>query len=61
MLLWRLGDTDVSFTEDVTKRFEAYGWHTQILSDGDHDLAGLVSAISKAQTVKDKPSIIKIR
>lgn len=55
------GDTAFSFTEDVIKRFEAYGWHTQTVSDGDEDLDSIKTAIEKAQKVKDKPSLIKVR
>ncbi|KAI8803515.1 Transketolase, thiamine diphosphate binding domain-containing protein [Cladochytrium replicatum] len=55
------GDTDVSFTEDVLKRFEAYGWHTQTLGDGDHDLESIAHAVEIAKSVTDRPSIIKIR
>lgn len=29
------GSTDLAFTEDVLKRYEAYGWHTQTVADGD--------------------------
>ena len=54
------GDTACAFTEDVTKRFEAYGWHTQWVKDGDHDLEGIEAAIKRAQTVKDKPSMIRL-
>jgi transketolase len=54
------GDTKVAFTEDVLKRFEAYGWHTQWVKDGDHDLDGIEAAIQKAKEVKDKPSVIKL-
>ncbi|KAK9429262.1 Transketolase, thiamine diphosphate binding domain-containing protein [Lipomyces doorenjongii] len=54
------GDTDQALTEDVLKRYEAYGWHTVWVKDGDHDLAGIAAAIEEAQSVKDKPSIIKI-
>ncbi|KAK5170378.1 Transketolase [Saxophila tyrrhenica] len=54
------GDTKVSFTEDVTKRFESYGWHTQWVKDGDNDLEGIEAAIQKAKDVKDKPSMIKL-
>lgn len=54
------GDTKCAFTEDVLKRFEAYGWHTLWVKDGDHDLQGIEEAIRKAQEVKDKPSVIKI-
>ncbi|CAI2167206.1 18034_t:CDS:2 [Funneliformis geosporum] len=55
------GDTEVSFTEDVCKRFEAYGWHTQVITDGDHDLASITEAIENAKKVTDKPSLIKIK
>ncbi|KIW64373.1 transketolase [Phialophora macrospora] len=54
------GDTKCAFTEDVEKRFEAYGWHVQHVKDGDHDLAGIEAAIQKAKEVKDKPSMIKL-
>ena len=54
------GNTNVAFTEDVLKRFEAYGWHTQWVQKGDDDLAGIEAAIKKAQEVKDKPSVIKL-
>ncbi|KZM26554.1 Transketolase [Ascochyta rabiei] len=54
------GDTKCAFTEDVMKRFEAYGWHTQHVEDGDSDLEGIEAAIKKAQEVKDKPSVIKL-
>ncbi|TVY21655.1 putative transketolase [Lachnellula arida] len=55
------GDTNCSFTEDVVKRFEAYGWHTEIVEDGDHDLEAMEAAIKKCQSVKNKPSLIKLR
>ena len=42
------------------KRFEAYGWHTEWVKDGDHDLDGIEAAIEKARQVKYKPSVIKL-
>ena len=54
------GRTDVSFTEDVLKRYEAYGWHVQEIPDGNTDVEGISKAIEKAKSVTDKPSIIKI-
>ena len=54
------GPTELSFTEDVLKRFEAYHWHVQIVEDGN-DLEGISKAIEAAQTVKDKPSLIAVR
>ncbi len=55
------GDTNIAFTEDVGKRYESYGWHVEILADGDHDLDGIEAAIKRCQAVTDKPSIIKLR
>ncbi|KAJ3050661.1 Transketolase [Rhizophlyctis rosea] len=55
------GDTALGFTEDVPKRFEAYGWHVQVLDDGDNDLAGIAAAVEAAKKVTNKPSLIKIR
>ncbi|KAJ5091492.1 hypothetical protein NUU61_006362 [Penicillium alfredii] len=54
------GDTKCAFTEDVIKRFEAYGWHTEWVKDGDNDLEGIEAAIRKCQQVTDKPSVIKL-
>lgn len=54
------GDTKCAFTEDVTKRFESYGWHVVWVKDGDHDLEGIEAAIKEAQSVKDKPSMIRL-
>ena len=54
------GRTDVSFTEDVLKRYEAYGWHVQEIAEGNTDVDGISKAIEKAKAVTDKPSIIKI-
>jgi len=54
------GETDLSFTEDVNKRMESYGWHTLHVVDGNHDLAGINKAIEEAKAVKDKPSFIKV-
>ncbi|KAK7943741.1 transketolase [Apiospora aurea] len=55
------GDTNVAFTEDTIKRYEAYGWHVVVVDDGDNDLEGIAAAIKKCQEVKDKPSMIKLR
>jgi transketolase len=54
------GSTDISFTEDVSKRFEAYGWHVQHVADGNTDLDGIAKAIEAAKAVTDKPSLIKV-
>ncbi len=58
------GSTDVSFTEDVNKRFEAYDWHVQHVERGngeDNDsLDSIAKALEAAKAVTDKPSFIKI-
>ena len=54
------GRTDVSFTEDVLKRYESYGWHVQHVPDGNKDVNAIANAIQLAKEVTDKPSIIKI-
>jgi transketolase len=54
------GPTDLSYTEDVLKRFEAYHWHVQMVQDGN-DLEALGKAIEAAKAVKDKPSLIAVR
>ncbi|MFZ0274703.1 MAG: transketolase [Acidobacteriaceae bacterium] len=54
------GPTELSFTEDRLKRFEAYHWHVQIVEDGN-DLEAISKAIEAAQAVKDKPSLIAVR
>src|SRR6267378_4698398 len=54
------GFTDLAFSEDVPKRFEAYGWHTLTVADGN-DLDSLEQAIRDAQSVGTKPSLISVK
>ncbi|MBT2587230.1 transketolase [Arthrobacter sp. ISL-95] len=59
-------DTDIAFTEDVLKRYEAYGWHTQRVDwtkTGDYveDVQELYSALLAAKAETNKPSIISLR
>ncbi|EGP92418.1 unnamed protein product [Zymoseptoria tritici ST99CH_1A5] len=54
------GDTKCAFTEDVSKRFEAYGWNVIWVKDGDSDLEGIEKALSEAKAVKDKPTMIRL-
>ena len=54
------GPTDLSFTEDVYKRFEAYHWHVQRVADGN-DLAGIEAAIEAAKAETGRPSLIAVR
>ena len=52
--------TDVTFTENRKRRFEAYGWHTQTVKDGN-DIGAMKAAIRAAKNEKDRPSILLIR
>ncbi|MFG6103228.1 transketolase [Leptothoe sp. EHU-05/26/07-4] len=54
------GSTDIAFTEDVSKRFEAYGWHVLHVEDGNTDLEAIAKAIEEAKKVTDKPTMIKV-
>ncbi|MGD1850538.1 MAG: transketolase [Cyanophyceae cyanobacterium] len=54
------GATDIAFTEDVSKRFEAYGWHVLHVENGNTDLDGIAKAIEDAKAVTDKPTMIKV-
>lgn len=59
-------NTDIAFTEDVLKRYEAYGWHTQRVDwtrTGEYkeDVQELYSALLAAKAETSKPSIISLR
>ncbi|MCL2225564.1 MAG: transketolase [Defluviitaleaceae bacterium] len=53
------GSTEISFTEDVGKRFEAYGWDVQKVTDGN-DVDAITAAIEAAKKT-DKPSLIEVK
>jgi len=52
--------TEVTFTEDCARRFEAYGWHTQSIDDGN-DLAAIDRALRAARDEAARPSLILVR
>lgn len=54
------GETKLTFTENVDKRFEAYGWHVQTIDDGN-DIEAISKAITAAQNETMCPSLISIR
>jgi transketolase len=54
------GPTDLSYTENVTERFNAYGWHVQFVDNGN-DLNAISEAIKIAQSITDRPSLIRLR
>jgi transketolase len=54
------GETSMAFSEDVARRFEAYGWHVQDLGE-DIALGRIELAISAAEEIPDQPSLIVLR
>jgi len=52
--------TALTFSEDSAKRFDAYGWHTQHIEDGN-DLKAIYQAIEKARQTTEQPSLILIK
>ncbi len=53
------GKTSITFSEDVTKRFEAYGWHVQSVDGRDHGAIGRALDAAKAELAR--PSLIRVR
>lgn len=54
------GGTELTFTEDRLKRFEAYGWHVDRVADGN-DLTALEQAVTRAREETGRPSLIAVR
>ncbi len=54
------GDTDKAFREDVSKRYEAYGFHIVDPVDGN-DLTSIVNALNAADDEPDKPTLVTVR
>jgi len=54
------GETKIAFRENVLDRFKSYGWHTQLIGDGN-DVDGIQKAVQVAKAETDKPSIIEIK
>ncbi|MEO5947859.1 MAG: transketolase [Chitinophagaceae bacterium] len=55
------GNTDLTYSDDVSKRFEAYHWHVQNLGDKSNDTSAISDAFKEAKQVIDKPSLIILR
>jgi transketolase len=56
------GPTSLTFsTEDVAARHRAYGWHVQIVVDGNHDVAGLDRALAEARADASRPSLVIVK
>lgn len=52
--------TNLTFTEDVAARFDAYGWHTQSVEDGN-DVAAIDETLRRAREETERPSLILVR
>lgn len=55
------GPAKMAFTEDVGKRYEAYGWQVLHVADGNHDLAAIDAAITAAKAETGKPTLIIVK
>ncbi len=55
------GPTDLSFTEDVAKRYESYGWQVLLVENGDEDLEAINAALIDAKKELEKPSLIIVK
>ncbi|MFD8495356.1 transketolase [Amycolatopsis sp. NPDC059657] len=53
-------DTNIALSEDVVKRYEAYGWHTQIVEGGE-DVVAIEAAIAAAKAETTRPSFIALK
>jgi len=53
-------DTDIAISEDVAQRYEAYGWHVQVVQGGE-DVAAIEKALLAAKAETGKPSLILLR
>jgi transketolase len=54
------GDTALTFSEDVQRRFEGYGWHVVRVGDGN-DLAGITAALEAARAEPNRPTLVILR
>jgi transketolase len=55
------GETELSFTEDVVKRYKAYGWRVIEVGGDGNDMASFEKALKKAKREKQQPTLIKLR
>ncbi|MCX8036804.1 MAG: transketolase [Candidatus Sumerlaeia bacterium] len=55
------GSTDLTYSDDVAKRFESYHWHVQNIGDNANDLGRLSAALDAARRETERPSLIIVR
>ncbi|MCM3292582.1 transketolase [Paenibacillus sp. MER 180] len=54
------GESGLSFSENVRQRYEAYGWNTLLVEDGN-DLAAIAQAVEKSKQDSSKPTLIEVK
>lgn len=54
------GESGLSFSENVRQRYEAYGWNTLLVEDGN-DLAAIAHAVEKSKQDSSKPTLIEVK
>ncbi|MGZ9583575.1 transketolase [Paenibacillus marinisediminis] len=54
------GEANLSFSENVRQRFDAYGWHTLLVEDGN-DLAAIAAAVEAGKAESNKPTLIEVK
>jgi len=55
------GPTEITYTDDVIRRFEGYGWHVDPIGEVANDCDALEASLRRAMAVEDKPSLIVLR
>jgi len=55
------GETDLTYSDNVRKRFEAYQWHVEDIGDKANDLSALTEVFASAREEKERPSLIIVR
>ena len=55
------GPCSLAFSEDVGRRYAAYGWHVLFVQDGDHDVLGLDRAIRAAKSETERPTLVIVK
>jgi len=55
------GPTELSYSDNVPKRFDAYGWHVDDIGEAANDTEALEAALRRAMAVEDQPSMIVLR
>lgn len=55
------GDTDLATSTDQVQRFQGYGWHVEVVEDGNEDMSGMDAALEAARAETSRPSLIVLR